>query len=136
MENRQRKCKTPAKYEPISRHHHWTQAIRSLATTKACGVDHTTTHRPLPSEWISTSLQQHRDPRMRMWRGKGNGRSLSTKLWIVWWRERRVEKESWGTGDEIKCATWRQPNNKENRGICRENGPVQARSKIIQGSYP
>ncbi len=27
------------------------------------------------------------------WRGKGNGRSLSTKLWIVWWRERRVEKE-------------------------------------------
>jgi hypothetical protein len=28
----------------ISRHHHWSQAIWSLATTRACGMDYKTTH--------------------------------------------------------------------------------------------
>lgn len=75
----QRKCKTPSKHESISWHE--TQTVRSPATTKSCSIDHTTTRRPLPPKWVPAPLQYHRDPRMRMWRRKGNSsRSISTKL--------------------------------------------------------
>ena len=41
--------------------------------------------------------------------------------------------EGRGTGDRNKYTIRRPPNNKANRGIYGENGPLQARSKIIWG---
>ena len=60
MENGQRERKTPAKYEPISGHHHRTETVRST-TKKACCMYRTTTHRSLPFKRISTSIQHNRN---------------------------------------------------------------------------
>ncbi len=45
MENGQRKRKTPAKYESISRHHYRIQTLWSLTTIKTCDMNHTIMHR-------------------------------------------------------------------------------------------
>lgn len=50
--NGQRKCKRPVKYELILWLQYWTQAIWSLATTKARDMDHAITHKLLSSQRI------------------------------------------------------------------------------------
>ena len=106
----------------------------SLQKTKACSMDCEITHRPLSFKRIPTSLQHHRHPRMRMRRWKGNGRTLSTQLRIVWWRETQVKKKSWYTWDETKHTTGKQWSSQGNCGIHWENGEIQTRPKIIYGS--
>ena len=61
MENRQRKFKTPPKDEPTIRHENCTQAVWGPAATETCGMDHAITHKSLPLERVSPSIQYRRN---------------------------------------------------------------------------
>ena len=129
MEDRQEKHEPIKKNEPTSWNYYWTQSVWSPAT-KTHRVELATTYRSLPSEWISTPIRYHRNCRMRVWRRKGNSRSLSTELRAVWWGEGQTKK-SWSISNENKRATRRQDNNKGNSRIHRENRAIQARTRMI-----